>query len=821
MSRFLSANLRKSLADVTRRKGRTLLVVLGIFIGVSGLTCINFTEDTLVSAYAFTLGYQATQPDYQLRVNKLDPAVLPDLRAVANVKAVQYQSDYGACWQPYSTGCRVEIGITGYPDLQHIPITPFQLTSGRYPGPGEIILEQGDQRLEGFKVGGSITLHIGGQSAQVRVVGLSRTPGENPAASGNALAYMSDAGLQQLVSQLGDPVDSGPNGQQVTRYQRHILVKFVSAHQPQESLAAMTLQQALTAHGVTVLDSGFQPRADASTLGTIMGIFDLLRTLVLVSVALDGLLILCTVTTLVAEQIAIIGAMKAMGGRRRTIIGGYLVTVSIYSLLATPPAIALGLYAGNQLAVVISPQIPLELGPFQLSLWVVSLSILVGLGVPLLSALLPLWNGTRLTVHAALAAYGISVWQVPGVLTGLSRRLTWVSATVWLGLRGLFRKRWRAALLLTSLTLAAVSFLVVQIACTSVSDTIGAVDTPLSADMTVHFNTTATFSQIQKQLGTLPNLRRMERTGGTNASTPWGTLQVSGYQPNTKIYHYQLTSGRWLREGDTNVVLLSEAAARKTGLKVGDTLTLTSNSGSSAGLTLTVIGTLKQSIDVLGWIGAAVMPVDTLYELRGLSSKQAATGTQEITIEARDRSLTAVNQLTREVSAIVNPAGAYSDDPGYYSGQGGTVDTIHEYTTRRQGDADVLYYLLYALALIVGVVGVLGTASILAASVLERSREIGLLRVMGASSRRVAQVFLVESLALGAIAWCGGALLGVPLAYAFVQTFATQVMPVDFYLDPSAFAVMLAAILVVATVASVAPSWRASRLIVAGLLRYE
>jgi ABC-type lipoprotein release transport system permease subunit len=92
---------------------------------------------------------------------------------------------------------------------------------------------------------------------------------------------------------------------------------------------------------------------------------------------------------------------------------------------------------------------------------------------------------------------------------------------------------------------------------------------------------------------------------------------------------------------------------------------------------------------------------------------------------------------------------------------------------------------------------------------------------MGASGRRVAEVFLVESLALGSISWFAGALIGLPLAYAFVQMFAWGVMPVDFYLDPLAFAVMLAAILVIAAVASIAPSWRASRLGVAGLLRYE
>jgi putative ABC transport system permease protein len=254
---------------------------------------------------------------------------------------------------------------------------------------------------------------------------------------------------------------------------------------------------------------------------------------------------------------------------------------------------------------------------------------------------------------------------------------------------------------------------------------------------------------------------------------------------------------------------------------VGDTLTLSNNYGSSTQLTLTVVGTVKQSIDVLGWIGAAVLPVDTLYELRGVSADKVAAATQQITIEARDRSLGAVDQLAAQVSGVVNPDGASSDDPAYYAGNGGTIDTLHEYVTRRQGDAYILYYLLYALALIVGAVGILGLANALVASVLERRREIGLLRAMGASGRRVAQVFWVESLALGAISWCAGVLVGLPLAYAFVQTFAWQVMPVDFYLDPLAFAVMLAAVLVIATLASVAPAWRASRVRIAEMLRYE
>src|SRR5690348_2230231 len=118
MNRFFSARLRKTLADVTRRKWRTLLVTLGIFIGVFGLTVINSVEDTLINAFAYTRGYQATQPDFQMTVDRLDPALPPTLRGVANVKTVQYVSVLSVCWKPGNADCSVGIDLVSYPDLQ-------------------------------------------------------------------------------------------------------------------------------------------------------------------------------------------------------------------------------------------------------------------------------------------------------------------------------------------------------------------------------------------------------------------------------------------------------------------------------------------------------------------------------------------------------------------------------------------------------------------------------------------------------------------------------------------------------------------------------
>jgi putative ABC transport system permease protein len=812
----MGALTRKAIKDVTRRKGRTLLVALGIFIGVFGLTAINFTEATLFEAFAFSTGADATRPDIVLAVDKLESALQPQLAAVPNVQTVQYQTIFDTQWDVTQAPGQVELVIDGYPDPQHVALGGFELTSGRFPGvpgAGEIVMQDGDQAHQPFALGDAITVETPRGPAQLRVVGLGRAPGENPAASGTPVGFMREAGLAQLA-QGAD-----------TKSLRHVInVKVTDANQARATAGA--LQQILQADNVAVLDTGFpgNPADAAQVERAIDGVFTLLRILAALAVIMTGILLLGTVTTLITEQTGVIGTMKAMGGTRGKVLRGYLLSVAIYGLLGTLPGLALGLYAGDQLAIYLAPQIPLALGPFNVALWIVALSLAVGLGVPLMAALAPLFNGTRISVRDALSAYGVSgssAGHGGGPLAWLGRRLTWVSQTTWLGLRGTFRRRLRTALTLLTLGVAGTCFLVVQTAITSVDETVGAVNANLDADMRVIFHDPTTFDHLHAQLSALPNVQGIERDGADNATTQWGTLGVEGYEPDTQLYHPRLTSGRWLQPGDTNVALLSDDAARKTGLHIGDALTVRNNFRSSTQLTLTVIGTLDQSISDLGWIGAAIMPVNTLYELRGIAPDKAAAATLEIQILAKDRAQSSVNQLAAQVNAIVNPVGFSSDDPGYFSGDVGTIDTTHEYVTRRQGDWYILYYMLYAVALIVGVAGVLGLASALAASVLERRREIGMLRAMGAMGRRVARVFWVEGMALGGLSWLIGALAGLPLAYAFVQVLWQVVMPVHFFVDAVAFAVMLAAILAIATLASVAPALRAARMRLAEILRYE
>jgi lipoprotein-releasing system permease protein len=116
-------------------------------------------------------------------------------------------------------------------------------------------------------------------------------------------------------------------------------------------------------------------------------------------------------------------------------------------------------------------------------------------------------------------------------------------------------------------------------------------------------------------------------------------------------------------------------------------------------------------------------------------------------------------------------------------------------------------------AFVVVAVG-LGISSVLVVWVVQKNREIGILRAMGTRRRQVLRVFLIQGGLLGLGGWAAGALLGTALALFFAglarNADGSATFPVA--LTPRLYAGTLVLSAVVGLVAAVAPAWRASRL---------
>jgi putative ABC transport system permease protein len=724
---------------------------------------------------------------------------------------VQQATTLSTEWHVAAAPGHVSFTVIGYPDPAHVALTPFELLQGRYPGDGEIVMEFGDSALQPFRLGDMVTVDTAGGTASLRVVGIARTSGINPAVTDKAVGYMSSAGLQRLPAYTYVPG-------QVPRQpflSQQLSIKLRSPAEFQG--AADSATSVIQAHGGNVL-AVFPPEQGAP-ISQLQGLFALVRALLAVAVLLAAILLLNTITALITEQVAIIGTMKALGATRARIVRGYLSTVALYSCVATPLGVSFGIGVGWLLTSRLAAAIPLATGPFTVSPAAILLGVVVGFAVPTLAALIPVWLGTRISVRDALAVWGVASPQSAHAdsasrpLGRLSRILS-VRQTISLGLRGLFRKPWRAALSVATVSVAAMSFLVVQTMAASVSATIASVWGNFDADVEVYVGAPNSYAATMALLSTVPDLGRTERVAWRGVPSTWGKLALWGVEPDTQLYRHQLVSGRWFNVGETGVVLLDDQFARRAGLRVGSTLPLATPDGTGH-VNWTVIGTLHEPVDDLSQAGAAVVPVNQLDQFAGAPADGIADYADRIIVQSKDRTPAGIDRLTRAIDAAGRTAAQGR------SGPIAEVFMFRDEVTRHQRNFTPLYALLVAVAVVVAAVGILGLADALSSSVVERQKDIGLLRALGATGRRIAEVFWVEALAIGALAWLIACIAGLPLAYLFVGLFQRRVMPIEFRFEPLALAAALTATLAIATVASAGPALKAAALRAVDLLRYQ
>ncbi|MGQ0553600.1 MAG: FtsX-like permease family protein [Planctomycetota bacterium] len=130
-----------------------------------------------------------------------------------------------------------------------------------------------------------------------------------------------------------------------------------------------------------------------------------------------------------------------------------------------------------------------------------------------------------------------------------------------------------------------------------------------------------------------------------------------------------------------------------------------------------------------------------------------------------------------------------------------------------------IFYAILVLTVLLAAVGVLNAMVI---AVLERRREIGLLRAVGLTGAQVARMLLAESGVFGVLGGLAGLLLGLPLAIVATRTLTTvSDLPLSFQLTPSSLGLVLGGAVLVALLAVLYPALRANRLRLSSVMRYE
>jgi putative ABC transport system permease protein len=435
--------------------------------------------------------------------------------------------------------------------------------------------------------------------------------------------------------------------------------------------------------------------------------------------------------------------------------------------------------------------------------------MIVALLVPLLAALWPVYGTVRVTVREAISDYGLGGTARPKEKP-VSKKTLFMLRPVRLSLRNAFRKRARLTLTLFTLVLGGGIFIGVYNLWASFDKTIQDVQGYFLADVNIMFDQNYRFDEVAPIAESVPGVTSVE--GWAEVS---GTLiskqdeagkQISFAAPpsTSTLIDPIMIAGRWLEAGDENAIVVGNDMLKLyPELQVGDWLTIEIDGKE----------TQWQIVGMYKMIGNGNVPLlYTNYEyLSRLVREPGQVYSLRVLTDQHDR---ATQTKIRDRLQTL------------YEAKGIGISTSLlgvEFVDNIKSQTDVLVYFMLSMAIMIAIVGGLGLMGTMSINVLERTREIGVMRAIGASNGDIQSVVIVEGLVVGLLSWAISLLVAIPmtaiLCFGVGVAIFTSALPVVF--GPSGVIAWLIFTLLLATIASSLPARRASRLTVRATLAYE
>jgi putative ABC transport system permease protein len=438
----------------------------------------------------------------------------------------------------------------------------------------------------------------------------------------------------------------------------------------------------------------------------------------------------------------------------------------------------------------------------------------VGLVVPFLAAIWPVVDGTRITVREAITSYGLSKGQfgtgvIDRLLVAAEHALPLLPRPFAISLRNTFRRKGRLVLTLTTLILACALFMAVLSVRASLFSTVDDFLAYFAYDAQIVLDRPYRSVQLREEAARVPGITRLENLNVANSyrirpdDTESWRIQIIAVEPGTVMFKPTLLEGRWLSPGDENAIVLNtEVIRNEPDIKVGDEINLRIQTRET---TWQVVG-IFQSISLIG--NAAHVNDSYFTRLMGLPDQAGA-----IAIQTEQHEEAAQNKLTSALDEHFKDVGI-----------GITyVQTSSSMQNQIRSLFDVITTLLSSMAILVGAVGGLGLMGTMSINVLERTREIGVMRAIGATDGTVQQVVLTEGILIGVLSWLVGFALAAPLGKLLSDAIGMGFLggPLIYTFSLQGALICLVGVILLAAAASYLPAQKAASLTVREILAYE
>ncbi len=794
----LPPRVRKVLADLWANRTRTILVIASIAVGV-------FAIGSIMTTYALfsedmTISYAAAQPaNIEILTDSFDDDLVKAVRSIPGVAhaegrqmvSVRVSKD-GVAWK------RLDIVANKDPIASQINLlTPID--GAIYPDDRELIVRQDPMNDTGLVVGDTALIEInGGAIREMPVVGVV---GDQFAAGDFAAPPRGYVTLDTAVW-LG-------SGDSYNRL--YVQVADGNDEAAIDAVAAL-VEDKLERTGHPIFRTNSSLTTEHPMGKTALAMLGVLAALGVLVTLLSSSLIVNTLNALFTQHRRQVGVMKLIGARSFQISIMYIALIIAYGLIALVVAIPLSMAAGYGLAAFMADMMSIELRGFRLIPSVVIVQAVIALAVPLFAGYFPITKGTKTTVRRAIAEDGPGDQSEGlGLLDRLGAWLKWLSRPLLLSIRNTFRRKGRLALTLFTLIIAGAIFIAVFNVRESLFSFMDILGAHFMADVTVTFDQPYRAEQVARDALQIPGVKAVEGWGFTSAEIVdekdnLVTNLIFSAPPNgSTLLEADMLAGRWLEPEDEKALTISDAIWNQyPDLQPGDALRVK------------IPGHEAEAWTVVGIFRFTDMIGDSLgYANYGTISRLTGTPGQAGLYKV----VTGIDVL-EEQYAVSKALDEFLREQGY------KVQNVEAGLVTRQQQVqpmNILVIFLLTMALLTAVVGSIGLTGTMGMNVLERTREIGVMRAIGAVDGEIIKSVVIEGMMIGLISWAVGAVLSFPISYALLSIIGRAmidgVIPMQITMD--GFLIWLGVVVLLSVAASIVPARSAARLTIREVLAYE
>lgn len=799
------ALFRKAYRDVTKRRVRSLLTLLGIMIGVGGVVAIVSTGQNLARAQQAAYA-GASQADISYWVWNA-PASLPRaLSEIENVREAELRVDlFTRCrWAEAvqsaaaASGAR-DVYLHGVADFDNMRVDQVFLRAGRFPQAGEVVIEQSALEVVPLKFGDMLKCRgsSGEADRTFTLVGAIQTP-NYPTASllDYATLYAPAPDVIRLI---------GANGSNGLRVQVN---DIASAPDTARDISQLLDRREIQRNAPVLRDpQNFLGKRELDALLALLAIFSV------IGLITSGFLVANTLAAIVTEQVSEIGTLKALGGTREQVLLVYLLSAFVYGMVGTVLGLAVGAFASWRLMVFIGTLLNLTVD-FQISPLGTALGSIVGIGVTLLAGMIPALSATRIPVKRALESYGITPTYGAGKLDRAVQRLVALPPLAAMSVRNLARRPSRALVTMLVIGVAVATSLAAQAVSTSVDTAIDDLFQTYRADAWLSFGEYVG-DNMRAALASVEGVKKTEVWSLQNAWVSTASqsrvsphpaesarARIWGLPAGTDLYIPNLVDGRWYEAGTSDEAVISTDLVESLGVRLDDAIQVDTGDDLRE---FRVVGiTIDNSVFLGSQVaGKVFIPETVVAKMQGREGWATffAAGFTRHDVEGVDAQLDTITQKFKRY-------------------QIGTDSAVREVKGAKE-QTRILTIALTSMSVLVGLIGALGVVNTITLNVLERRREIGVLRSVGASDANVMQAFLTEGVAFGIGGWLIGVLLGFPLGLFLTRVMEAVLFHLDYVFTPQMVLLSLGFALLITGGASLIPALAAARMKVKEVLRYE